>query len=83
MGKENYARYPKKSLQKQWLPRTEINSIVTLIFSQSIANSEQDFEKYINKETTGHLKPKTSRHEIKHIKNKLIYNICKRIMAMA
>ena len=61
MGIESYARYLKKSLQKQRLPRTAINSIVTLVFNQSIANSEQAFEKYINKETTGHLKPKTSR----------------------
>ena len=83
MGKENYARYPKKSLQKQRIPRMAINSIVTLTFNQSIANSEQAFEKYINKENKGHLKPKTSRHEIKHIKDKLIYDICKRIMAMA
>lgn len=80
-GQRKLCKISKKSLQKQWLPRMAINSIVTLIFNQSIANSEQDFEKYINKETTGHLKPKTSRHEIKHIKNKLIYNICKRIMA--
>ena len=60
--------------------KLQSNAQLHITFNQSIDNSEKDFEKDIYKETMGHLKPKTSRQAIKHIKNILIYNICKRIM---